>query len=126
MRRPIRVERGRAGERLARQLLEREGFQIEAANVRFPVGEIDLVAREGATLCFVEVRSSRSEKFGGAISSITDRKRHHLIRAAQWYLKRLRDVPDAVRFDVVVIEQEGDEAPRLELIRSAFDASGYW
>ena len=51
---------GQRGERLAKQFLISRGYVIEETNARFPVGEIDLVAREGETLCFVEVRSTAS------------------------------------------------------------------
>jgi len=118
-----RQARGAQGERVARALLEREGFVIEAVNVRFPVGEIDLIAREGQALCFVEVRTASSEAFGGPLLSITDRKRRHLLRAAQWYLARLRTQPQVVRFDVVGIRWRTGRAPVVELIRGAFDAS---
>jgi putative endonuclease len=106
---------------LARRLLTGHGYVIEAANVRFPVGELDLVARQGETLCFVEVRSASSEVWGGALASITDRKRRRLIRAAQWYLKRCKSFPSEIRFDVVAI-QWGIGPPRLELVRGAFEA----
>ena len=119
----VRQARGARGERLARERLQREGFVIEAANVRFPIGEIDLIAREGQTLCFVEVRSSSSPAFGGALASITDRKRRHLIRAAEWYLARRSTQPEAVRFDVVAVQWRQEGAPSIELVRGAFDAS---
>jgi putative endonuclease len=101
--------------------LRRWGYAIEATNVNFPVGELDIVALEGNTLCFVEVRSAASGRFGSALESITNRKRQHLIRAAQWYLQR-RPVRWAggVRFDVVAIDvRKGRPTPQL--IRGAFE-----
>jgi putative endonuclease len=117
-----RQQRGRDGERLAARLLRDQGYVIERTNVRFPVGELDIVARQGGVLCFVEVRSASSLQWGGALASITDRKRLRLVRAAQWYLKQLRSLPAECRFDVVAIQWAHDGAPRLELIRGAFDA----
>ena len=112
---------GQRGERLARQFLVSHGYVIEEANVRFPVGEIDLVAREGQALCFVEVRSTASDVWGGPLGSIGERKRRRLIRAAQWYLQRLRRLPPETRFDVVAINWLPDGTPSIELVRGAFE-----
>mgnify|MGYP001607104282 CR=1 FL=1 len=119
----IRQHRGRAAERLACAFLRHAGYEIERTNVRFPVGEIDIVARQGGVLCFVEVRSTSSQQWGGAVGSITDRKRRHLIRAARWYLTRYRSMPPDSRFDVVAIEWQAERQPKVELIQGAFDAS---
>ena len=120
----IRQELGQRGEQLALRLLASRGYIVEQRNVRFPVGEIDLIARDGHTLCFIEVRSVSSSSWGGALASITDRKRRHLIRAAQWYLSRFRELPPEIRFDVVAIEWgNGLAPPTVELVRGAFDAS---
>ena len=118
-----RAELGRRSEQLAVRLLRSHGYRIEQTNVRFPVGELDVVAREGHTLCFVEVRSATSQQWGGALESIGERKRCRLIRAARWYLSRLRTIPEEVRFDVVAVDWASGGEPRLELIRGAFDAS---
>ena len=117
-----RRQLGRRGERLALQLLQSSGYIIERTNLRFPVGEIDILARERQTLCFVEVRSVSSSHWGGALASITDRKRRRLIRAAQWHLNRLRALPAEIRFDVVAIEWIRESSPSAELIRGAFTA----
>lgn len=117
-----RAALGRQGERLAERFLASQGYVIERSNVRFPVGEIDLIAREGRTLCFVEVRSASFQAWGGALASIGERKRRRLIRAAQWYLARQRTLPLETRFDVVAIDWGADGTPALELVRGAFDA----
>ena len=120
----LRQRRGQTSEALARAYLSSAGYSIVATNVRFPVGELDIVAWEEQTLCFVEVRSSRSAKFGPAAASVTPLKQRHLIRAAQWYLKRLRRPPASIRFDVVAIDwTTGSSQPSVRLIRRAFDAS---
>ena len=113
---------GQRGERLAQQVLRAAGYRIERTNVRFPIGEIDILAWEGRTLCFVEVRSSSSPDWGGPLASIDGRKRRRVIRAAQWYLNRCRELPRETRFDVVAIEWMPDAQPTVELIRGAFDA----
>ncbi len=104
--------------------MQSHGYVIEQANVRFPVGEIDLLAWEGRTLCVVEVRSASSGQWGGPLGSVTSRKREHLIRAARWYLARCRQMPSEIRFDVVGIEWRAGGAPRLALLRGAFQADG--
>ncbi|HEX7466326.1 MAG TPA: YraN family protein, partial [Usitatibacter sp.] len=91
---------GGAAEEAAARYLEERGLEIVARNYRTRLGEIDLVARDGATLVFVEVRMRSSERFGGAAESIGWRKRSRLEAAARQYLARLRREP-ACRFDVV-------------------------
>ena len=114
---------GHQSEQLAVQMLTSQGYRIEGTNVRFPVGEIDIVAWEGTTLCFIEVRSSSSEQWGGPLATIDHRKRRHIIQAARWYLSRRRELPPEMRFDVVAVDWSTTREPHLELIRGAFDAS---
>ena len=112
----FRQRRGQAGERLAKELLLRQGYRIAAANVRFPVGEIDLVAWEGQTLCFIEVRLRSSDRFGSAAESITAAKRTRFLRAVEWYLARARRGPEAaaqaIRFDGVASPTRPATSPR--------------
>ncbi len=82
------------------------GLVPVARNLRYKVGELDLVMRDGATLVFVEVRARRSLAFGGAAASVDARKQMRLRRAAQCYLQAAfgqRAWP-ACRFDVVAFE----------------------
>ena len=109
-------ERGVDAEALAAAFLQGRGLTILVRNYRCRLGEIDLVARDGGTTVFVEVRARASSAFGGAAASITPAKRAKLIRAARHYLSRLRGDPQC-RFDALLIE--GDP-PRIEWIRDAF------
>ena len=118
---PARQRLGRRSEQVARRLLTSAGYVIKETNVRFPVGELDIVAQDGETLCFVEVRSTTSDQWGGPLGSISDRKRHRLIQAARWYLGRLRALPATTRFDIVAITWHPDRKPIIELVRGAFD-----
>ena len=104
-----------AEERVARFLASR-GLSIVARNFRTRLGEIDLVAQDGATLVFVEVRYRAGGGYGGALESITAAKRSRIVAAAHQYLARLGAEPPC-RFDVVTFEQG---APQW--IRAAFDA----
>ena len=118
----LRSLRGKRAEQAACGLLAREGYVISERNVRFPVGEIDIVARDGSTLCFVEVRSTSSSQWGGPVASIDDRKRRRLVKAAHWYLHYCPVRAIETRFDVVAIEWRADDAPAMELVKGAFTA----
>ena len=108
--------RGEGAEALAAAFLRGHGLVIAERNYRCRFGEIDLIARDGATLVFVEVRQRRSERFGGAAESITAVKRRRLVAAAHHYLARRHNVP-ACRFDAVLI---GGAPPHIEWIKDAF------
>jgi putative endonuclease len=109
--------RGEAAESLAAAFLRGQGLIISECNYRCRFGEIDLIAREGTTLVFVEVRQRRSDNFGGAAASITAAKRRRLVAAARHYLARCRSLPPC-RFDAVLVH---GEPPRIEWIRNAFE-----
>jgi putative endonuclease len=103
-------------EAMAASFLEARGLTILTRNYRCRLGEIDLVARDGGTTVFVEVRRRASSSFGGAAASITSAKRLKLLKAARHYLSRSRTMPEC-RFDALLIQ--GDP-PRIEWIRDAF------
>lgn len=109
---------GGAGEDQAASFLGKQGLQLVARNYRTRLGEIDLIARDGATLVFVEVRVRKDARFGGALASIGARKQSRIAAAARQYLMRFPRVP-ACRFDVVCIE-EGEPT----WVRGAFDSQG--
>lgn len=110
--------RGKSAEDAAAEYLQARGLKLAARNYHCRFGEIDLVMRDGDTLVFVEVRSRRSSAFGGAAASITSAKREKLAAAARHYLSGRSPVPPC-RFDAVLIE---GEPPRIEWLRSAFEA----
>lgn len=94
---------GGAAEDGAARFLERHGLEVLARNYRTKLGEIDLVARDGDTLVFVEVRLRTPGGYGGGAESITPAKRRRIIQAARHYLARLRREPPC-RFDVVTLD----------------------
>jgi putative endonuclease len=111
---------GRRGEDIAVGHLQQSGYVIVARNWRCPAGEIDIVAQEGETLTFVEVRTRRGERFGTPEESITLDKQARLVTLAETYLQE-EDLPDvAWRIDVVgiVLGRHG-EVRRVNLIRNA-------
>lgn len=109
--------RGEQAEALAADFLRGRGLRITARNYRCRYGEIDLIAREGATVVFVEVRSRASDAYGGAAASITATKREKLIKTARHYLSGITPLP-ACRFDAVLVS---GEPPRVEWIRNAIE-----
>lgn len=114
---------GDAAEEAACSLLRRHGCRVLARNVRYREGELDVVAQEGATLVFVEVRLRGSATFGGAAASVDRFKRKRLVRAAHHYLAQhfgaaevgWRLLPPC-RFDVIT----ADAAGVSDWIRDAF------
>jgi len=114
---------GRLGENLACAELERRGYAILARRYRHAGAEIDIVARDGATLVFVEVKAREGREFGDGAEAVTRRKRRRLAMAAMNYLVRHQKGECPCRFDVVSIQLDEGQ-PRIEVFQNAFDASG--
>ncbi|UXY16744.1 YraN family protein [Chitiniphilus purpureus] len=110
--------RGAAAEAQAADYLVRQGLRIVARNWRCRQGEIDLIARDGATLVFVEVRARADSRFGGAAASITAAKQARIAAAARHYLMTVSPLPPC-RFDAVCID-----GGRLQWLKNCFDAAG--
>jgi len=118
------VALGKQGEALAVQALKSNGYRILARNLRVKFGEIDLVAQQGPTLCFVEIKARTSTRFGWPEEGVSHLKQWRLTRLAQWYLQRYRLADTPVRFDVVSILLNSDGSPaRTRLIKGAFEAA---
>lgn len=94
---------GNAGEKIAISYLETLGYKILEANYRMLGGEIDIVAKEGDVLAFIEVKARRSTTFGTPEEAITPWKVRRLIRTAQVYKLTHKNLPDAMRIDVLTI-----------------------
>jgi len=115
--------KGREAEEAAAAWLEAQGYRVVARNHATRRGEVDLVCREGDTLCFVEVRSRRSTGHGSPAESITGQKARRVVAAATDWAVRHGGLDRAIRFDVVAVDLSGAR-PRFTLFRGAFDASG--
>lgn len=124
-------ELGDLGEALAREHLEHAGYRIVAANFSLPIGrntrdvivnaEIDLVAYDGGTLCFIEVKTRTSDEIASPQMNVDLRKRRQIARAARAYRRMFGLMDAAYRYDVVtVIAKPGDSARRIELLK------GFW
>jgi putative endonuclease len=119
-----RQDLGKSGENLAASELESRGYAIVARRYRTAHGEIDIIARDGETMVFVEVRRKSSDERGTAAESVTPAKQRQVIRMAVEYLW-LHGLYDRcpVRFDVVAIDDLPDGTPQMAVHVGAFDAS---
>jgi len=115
-----RIRTGKAGEDMAAAYLQKAGYDIVERNYRCPFGEIDIIAKEGNTVVFVEVKSRKSESFGDPQMAVGLLKQRKLSLVSLCYLKDRRIFPCNARFDVVAVKMlpSGDH---IELIRNAFD-----
>lgn len=119
-----RSQLGKFGEQEAADFLKCRGYAILEQNFKTKVGELDIIAREGDYVCFIEVRTKTTDWHGHPFESISMRKRHKLIQTALWYLQQKRLDDAKVRFDVVAIISEEKENPRIELLKNAFEVEG--
>jgi putative endonuclease len=128
------LELGRRGEELAAAYLQQLGYHIVATNFALPVGrnrlgvpinvEIDVVAYQGNTLCFVEVKSRASDWFAPPQVNVDRRKQRQIARAARAYRRMFGLVGEPYRYDVITIvfgaEEDARVPPQIKLLRS------YW
>lgn len=128
------IDLGRRGERVAADYLCARGYELVASNFKLSVGrnrrstivqnEIDLVAYDGPVLCFIEVKTRRSDWFAAPESNVDLRKQRQVTRAARAYRRLLGLQGAPHRYDVVAVilptpDAEGREpAPRIELLRN--------
>ena len=119
---------GKTGEDLAVAELEARGYAIVARRYRTRHGEIDVVARDGDTTVFVEVKARTTGEYGGGADAVTAGKQRRLVSMATDYLVRHRLTERPCRFDVVAIdlaadgEGPGSRRPQVTIYRNAFDA----
>jgi putative endonuclease len=98
-----RLSLGAHGEELAAAFLRERRYRIVERNFSTPLGEIDIIARKGKTLAFIEVKTRRSLAFGSPAEAVGARKQHQIIKAAKWYLATGRGQGLQPRFDVVAV-----------------------
>lgn len=124
------IQLGKLGEAYAAAYLEQRGYRLVAANFTLPVGrnlrgvvvnaEIDIIAYDGDTLCFVEVKTRASDAFALPEVNVDRRKRRQVARAARAY-RRLFELDDQpYRYDVVAVVLPPGATPQIDLIRN------YW
>lgn len=115
---------GAKGEDTAAEALRRSGYKILEQNYRCALGELDLVALQGKTLVFVEVKSGLASSIPPR-ERVNSRKRKKLIQIAMFYLKQKRMDGVSARFDVVEVDfPPAGGNPRVEIIPNAFELEG--
>lgn len=111
---------GNEGEEKACEFLVQNGYRIIERNYKCKYGEIDIIAVDDNTLCFIEVKMRNNTAYGPPYHSVTPRKQKQISYVALNYLSKIDKKYSGVRFDVVSINMEGDEE-RIELFRGAFE-----
>jgi putative endonuclease len=115
-------KRGDAGETAARSYLESLGFTILDTNWRTRFAEIDIIAKDGDTLCFIEVKTRYNLKKGMPAEAVTLPKQKKIIQAALFYCQKKKIDHPMMRFDVVEVLMV-DETLSVNLIKHAFQAT---
>ena len=112
---------GTDGKLTARDWLTTRGIRVLEMNYRRPTGEIDIIAKQGGTLLFVEVKRRTSLRYGRPAEAVDRQKQAHILRTAQLYLQEKRLAETPVRFDVIEV-LPGE----IRHIENAFDASAIY
>ncbi len=115
-----RLELGRLGEDLALKKIKKLGYKIITRNYRCPLGEIDIIAKHGEYLVFIEIKTRRGRSLGYAKEAVTARKKRQISKAALAYMKENRCCDVKSRFDVVAVIIY-DEKTEIEVITDAFE-----
>lgn len=117
-----RIELGKSGEDVACDFLKGNGYKILERNYRSRLGEVDIIARDKDTLCFIEVKTRRGEDFGLPIEAVSRTKQRQIAKAALAFLKEHNLLDGKARFDVVsVLYKTQDNKPQIDLINNAFE-----
>jgi len=117
---PLHLLAGRKGERLACLFLMRQGFDILARRFRGRHGEIDLIAFEGATLVFIEVKTRGSRDYGEPWEFVDWQKQQRFRRTAEEFISRFNVAQYSYRFDIVSVICRGTHTEEVALYRNAF------
>lgn len=112
---------GGVGESIAVTFLKGEGFKIVECNFRSVCGEIDIIARDGRVIVFVEVKCRKNDNYGPPQLAVTPFKQRQISKAALVWLSRKKLYDAEARFDVVAIRLHEHDLPKIEHIRNAFD-----
>jgi putative endonuclease len=114
------IELGAYGENQACKYLKKKGYQILKKDFRCKIGQIDIIARDGDTLCFIEVKCRSSCSFGQPEEAITWKKKQRIKKIAEYYMLRKRITNTDIRYDAVSILEPDDDKKQISLIKNAF------
>ena len=118
------VSIGQRGEETAVKILKKQGYKIIERNFRTKAGEIDIIARDGEYICFVEVKLRKNNDFGAPADFIDERKRSRIIKTAKYYAVRNNIYDTPMRFDAVLINADVKDGKisdfKVEVIKDAF------
>ena len=114
------IQVGKQGEAEAVRLLQGQGYRIRKTNYRTRAGEVDIIARQGDTLCFIEVKARSGERFGQPAEAVSRFKQGQISKAALHFLKTHDCLDKKARFDVVSIVYHG-ATPQLDILKNAFE-----
>ena len=115
-----RLELGRLGEGLALKKIRRLGYKMIICNYRCALGEIDIIAKDGDTLVFIEIKTRKGKSIGYAKEAVDARKRRQLSKVALAYMKSNDCCEAKARFDVVAVCIDKNK-PEIEVVKNAFD-----
>lgn len=119
-----KIEIGRRGEEAAVDFLKRRGYKIIEKNYKNKLGEIDIIAKDGDTLCFIEVKTRTNFKFGFPQEAITTFKQKKINKVALSYLKQYNLLNISSRFDIISVVLNNKQKFDIEIIKDAFSSEG--
>lgn len=112
---------GRTGEEQAVIFLKRSGYSIVHTNYKTRIGEIDVIAKDGKVICFIEVKTRSSIRFGIPEEAVSLQKQRQISKSALLFLKQNKLLDNPARFDVVSVRFHlGNTEPKINLIKNAF------
>ncbi|MFC1593109.1 YraN family protein [Candidatus Omnitrophota bacterium] len=116
----LNLELGQKGEQLAAAFLKSRGYNIVETNYHTRLGQIDIIAKDKRTICFVEVKTRKTQEFGHPAEAIDSCKQRKISQVALTFLKEKGFLNYPARFDIVLISYP-DIEPKIELLRNAFE-----
>lgn len=119
-----KIEIGKRGEEVAVAFLKRKGYKIIQKNYKNKLGEIDIIAKDGETLCFIEVKTRTNFKFGFPQEAVTIFKQKKINRVALSYLKQYNLLNISSRFDIISVVLNNRQKFDIEIIKNAFPSQG--
>lgn len=115
---------GKSGEEIAARYLKENGYKIIARNYKTRLGEIDIVASDNGRFAFIEVKTRRSDSHGLPAEAVSGFKQRQIAKAAISFLKENKLLDRSARFDVVSVLYTGEDNPKVDLVKNAFELEG--